>query len=77
MIFQYGWEPVLIQWMLIGFEAIQTKAHLFYKVVSRVSKEKISQGHILAYGHIRLKHDKDDNIHKSEALKSEGRTNEQ
>ena len=22
MIFQYGWEPVLIQWILIGFEAI-------------------------------------------------------
>ena len=26
--FQYGWEPVLIQWILIGFEALLGKYYL-------------------------------------------------
>ena len=37
MIFQYGFEPVLIQWILIGFEAIYRKTIYIPKMYSSLT----------------------------------------
>ena len=42
MIFQYGWEPVLIQWILIGFEAVlETKLYFQWGLFPGIVKSMV------------------------------------
>ena len=84
MIFPYGLEPVLIQWILIGFIAIlEIDLNLLLGKV-QCTKARVYSNSYPSFTTFNLispsynsKRNKDGNIHKSEATKSRGWTNDQ